>query len=382
MGFIGGVHLLPATGEFTYDTIPHTGARGRASRNSALNTFYAPGGTKTDYSYAIDQLQAAHPECTTVSVVCAWFGNSLDASSCQHLSVDQLHRRVVPARRGRILCAGHWRVSGLTQGSSGPHPAAHASDGSAVYGGTPSDPSIVRCIRDLKARGFKVVFYPFILMTAAGYPWRGRITYGSDLSAAATNAVNAFLGSAARSAFTPDPVNLTVAYSGSPTDYSYRRMILHYAMLCAVAGGVDLFLIGSELRGLETLRGPAWTKAGTTDGSGYAIWDYPFVAGLGALADDVRAIFDSQGLTRRARSRREPHRLFRRLVGLDGLAAPWRRTGNGRILTFCGPIQTSMSSVSTITSRCRTGRLATAAWTPRTGSPPRPRALGRRRLPP
>ena len=34
-------------------------------------------------------------------------------------------------------------------------------------------PSIVRCIRDLKARGFKVVFYPFLLMTASGYPWRG-----------------------------------------------------------------------------------------------------------------------------------------------------------------------------------------------------------------
>ena len=117
----------------------------------------------------------------------------------------------------------------------------------------------------------------------------------------ATAAVDAFLGPAATTDFTPDPVNLTVAYSGSPTDYTYRRMILHYAWLMTVAGGVDLFMIGSELRGLETIRGPAWTRAGTTDGSGYAIWDYPFVAGLQALADDVRTIFDSQSLTKNLR---------------------------------------------------------------------------------
>ena len=35
-----------------------------------------------------------------------------------------------------------------------------------------------------------------------------------------------------------------------PDEWSLRRMILHYAHLCAAAGGVDAFLIGSELRGL------------------------------------------------------------------------------------------------------------------------------------
>ena len=32
---------------------------------------------------------------------------------------------------------------------------------------------------------------------------------------------------------------LTVAYSGALDDYSFRRMILHNAHLCALAGGVD-----------------------------------------------------------------------------------------------------------------------------------------------
>ncbi len=197
-----------------------------------------------------------------------------------------------------------WQVSGLTQDTSGLIPLPTTSGGSAVYGGTPSDQSIVRCIRDLKARGLRVMFYPFLLMTCAGYPWRGRITFAPDLSEAATNAANAFLGSAPPDAFIPDPINLTVGYTGSPTDYTYRRMILHYAWLCTIAGGVDLFLIGSELRGLETLRGATWTPAGTTDESGCALWDYPFVSGLLTLASDVRAVFDGQGFTRAAASPR------------------------------------------------------------------------------
>jgi len=288
-----GVHLLPSTGEFSYDTVAYEGQRVAGSMQ-AINAYFAPGGSKTDYSYAIDQLQAAHPECATVSVVCAWFANSLDAASCQIYPST-----TYPGGTFQQIGGGSdlWRVSGLNQGSAGL--IALPSIGSSfVYGGTPSDQSIVRCIRDLKARGFKVVFYPFLLMTASGYPWRGLITHSPDVSSAATNAVDAFLGSAAASDFTPDDVNLTVAYSGSPTDYTYRRMILHYAWLATIAGGVNLFLLGSELRGLETIRGPAWTPAGTLDGSGNAVWDYPFVAGLQTLANDVRSIFDGQSLTK------------------------------------------------------------------------------------
>jgi uncharacterized protein (TIGR02217 family) len=296
MGFVGGVHLLPATGEFTYDTIPHQAAQAGGAM-AAVNTFYAPGGSKTDYSFAIDQLQAAHPECGTVSVLCAWFGDSLNAATCRIYPSTNFISGAFQRRSGSSWIAEPWRVSGLTQSSPGLIPIP-TSGGGAVYGGTPSDQSIVRCIQDLKSRGFKVVFYPFILMTASGLPWRGRITYAPDANTAATAAVAAFLGSAAHSQFTPDPANLTVAYAGTPTDFTYRRMILHYAWLCALGGGVDLFLLGSELRGLETIRGSSWTKAGTTDASGYAVWDYPLVAGLQALATDVRAIFDSQGLTK------------------------------------------------------------------------------------
>ncbi len=299
-----GVHLLPSTGEYTYDTIPFTAAQHSFSTGTlfgaeSVNTYYAPGGSKTDYSYAIDQLQAAHPECTTVSVVCSWFFNSENAADCNiYPSTIFLLGEVWEVESG-VPVETHWMVSSLTeQDFPGVIPIPTTANGSYVYGGTPSDPSIVRCIRDLKSRGFKVVFYPFLLGTAAGYPWRGRITFSPDISSAATAAVAAFLGSAAVSEFTQDSVNLTVAYSGSAYDWTYRRMILHYTNLCCVAGGVNLFVIGSELRGLETIRGPAWTPAGTTDANGCAVWDYPFVAGLVTLANDVRTVFDNAGLTR------------------------------------------------------------------------------------
>ena len=63
---------------------------------------------------------------------------------------------------------------------------------------------------------------------------------------------------------------------GGASGWNYRRMILHYASLAKSAGGVDAFLIGSELRGLTALR-DADNK-------------FPFVAKLCSLAADVRAM--------------------------------------------------------------------------------------------
>jgi len=296
MSYILGVNLLPSTGEFTYDTVPYLGQRVTEPNLTSINR-YASGnsGTVTDYTIALDQLQAQLPGCETVALVIAWFGNSTDITACQiYPSTTYIGGAFQKAAGG----ADEWRCSGLTQSSPGLIPIPQVGP-SFIYGGTPSDQSIVRCLQDLKSRGLRTVFYPFILMTATGEPWRGRITYmGADISSAATTAVNNFLGPATLSQFSRDATNLTVAYSGSPTDYSFRRMILHYANLCVLAGGVDLFLIGSEFRGLETIRGPAWTKAGTTGADGKVTWDYPFIAGLIQLSDDVRAIFDGAGLAK------------------------------------------------------------------------------------
>jgi uncharacterized protein (TIGR02217 family) len=297
MADLFGVCLLPASGEFTYDTLPAQAKKSTETSFSPINAYFAPAGTRTDYSFALDQLQAAHPECQTVALICAWFGNSTDAATCQIYPSTNYIGGAFRTLANAAWSSANWQVSGLTQSSPGLIPIS-TSNGAATYGGTPSDQSIVRCIRDLRARGFRVIFYPFVLMDAQGKPWRGRIGLASDLTAATTQTVNAFLGAATPSQFTRDATNLTVAYSGALTDFTWRRFILHYANLCVLAGGVDLFLLGSELRGLEILRGPDWSPAGTTDANGHAQWDYPFVAGLAQLAADVRATFDAAGLAR------------------------------------------------------------------------------------
>lgn len=319
MGFVNGVNLLPATGEFTYGTTPRQGTRDTSNPSLpfvGINTYNdSPPFTgvflKTDYSYSIDQLQAAFPACTTVAIVCAWFGNNESIQFCQiYPSTTYVNFGASPFLgafqkwNGSGYSAEHWQCSSLTETSAGLINIPQNADGSFIYGGTPSDQSIVECIGDLKARGLRVVFYPFILMTSSGKPWRGRIGYFSaDVLAAATSAVNGFLGGALTSDFVRDFTNKTVAYNGpagthNVLDFTYRRFILHYANLCVVAGGVDLFVIGSEFRGLETIRGPGWTVAGTVDGGGNAIWDYPFVAGLITLSDDVRRVFDTAGFTK------------------------------------------------------------------------------------
>ena len=164
---------------------------------------------KTDCSYSIDQLQAAFPACTTV-------GGRLRLVRQQHnptSSAGFIHPRPhtsIPARsstprpgcHGRRLSKMEWVDMGTrliignahrasTEMSSGLIPIS-SPGGSFTYGGTPCDQSIVECIVDLKSRGLRVVFYPFILMDDGGKSWRGRITYSPDVSSAATSAVNGF----------------------------------------------------------------------------------------------------------------------------------------------------------------------------------------------
>ncbi|MGI8568050.1 MAG: baseplate megatron protein TIM-barrel domain-containing protein [Methylocella sp.] len=333
MGYVNGVNLLPSTGEFTYGTTDRTGQRVNEPSAVSVNTYAGQSAHRTDLDLAIDQLIAAFPACTTVAVVCAWFGNSTSVRSCQiYPSTTYLNNNTIinPATgmpwpmlahsfyfwNGSAYAPDQWRVSGLNETSAGLIPISQTGT-SFTYGGTPSDQSIVECIVDLKARGLRVVFYPFILMDAPGKPWRGRISYFSpDVSAAAASAVTAFLGSAATSQFTRDNVNKTVSYSGSPTDFTYRRMILHYANLCIVAGGVDLFLIGSEFRGLETIRGPSWTVSG---GGPPASWDYPFVTALVSHSRRRCAKCFRYGRVYQGHDESsQPDFVRGRLVGLDG----------------------------------------------------------------
>ncbi|MDX2274648.1 MAG: glycoside hydrolase/phage tail family protein [Hyphomonadaceae bacterium] len=234
---------------------------------------------------SLDQLQADLPNCDSVLLVVSWFGTDLRCGSCQiKPGVEIADKDTTPQ---------NWRVCGVTR--SGAYVVSESGGGPA-YGGTPSDASVLQAIAELKARGFKVGLYPFILMDVpagnglpdpyggaeqAAYPWRGRISVHPaigqpgtpDKTATAATQVAAFFGSAAPGDFGAS--GETITYSG-PSEFSFRRFILHYAKLAAVAGGVDFFVLGSELRGLTTVRSSAT--------------NFPAVSALQTLAADVRGM--------------------------------------------------------------------------------------------
>ena len=120
-----------------------------------------------------------------------------------------------------------WVVNGVERGAA--RVVSADAEGRPIYGGTPADFAVVQAIRELKARGLRVTFYPFILLdvpagndlpdpysdhaAALGqpaFPWRGRITCspaagyaGSvDKTAAAGSQVAALFGEAAPVSYT------------------------------------------------------------------------------------------------------------------------------------------------------------------------------------
>lgn len=280
---IKGVALIPGTGEYALATTPVHFEYGPGQNRSA-NVNSARG--KTDFAGSLDDLCEELEACGSISLVVSWFGDNLKCGSCEIApKVEQTDFDGVGMP---------WVVSGQTRATAS---AVGQVDDRPVFGGTPCDQSVIEAIGEIRARGREVMFYPFVLMDIlaenglgdpwseaidqAVIPWRGRITLEkapgqsgtSDKTAAAGAEVAAFFGSASASDFVQQEGG--VSYNG-PVEWSYRRFILHYAHLCAVAGGVDTFCIGSEMRGLTHIR----TGADA----------FPAVEALRSLAAEVRSI--------------------------------------------------------------------------------------------
>ncbi|MBW9090646.1 glycoside hydrolase/phage tail family protein [Rhizobium wenxiniae] len=259
---IRAVTIIPGATEHGYQTVQVTEKTGEGS-GRIINRHTTA--ALTDWQASIDELQALCPNLESVALVVSWFGTDLRAGHC----------RIVPGVEVEVRRdeSDPWSVAGIARGEAY---LVSRKDGSPAYGGTPSDGSVRAAIADLKARGLKVYLYPFLMMDVpqgngladsyggseqAAYPWRGRITCDpapgragtADRTAAARQQIDAFSGGAE----------------------GYRRMVMHYADFVGEAGGVDGFVIRSELRGLTQLRDEADR--------------FPFVEELVDLAGDVRA---------------------------------------------------------------------------------------------
>ncbi|MDK9698358.1 MAG: glycoside hydrolase/phage tail family protein [Siculibacillus sp.] len=279
---VRAVTIIPGGTEFGYAT-------------TAVTRSVAPGVTEsenrhvrhaaTDFVAALDELCGLCPNLKRIALVVTWFGDDLRAGHCRvEPRVEQASKTTRPLV---------WSVAGLEREVA---TLVSAIDGRPAYGGTPADAAVVEAITEIRSRGIEVMLYPFLSMDIpAGnglpdphggieqpaHPWRGRITChpapgtpGSpDGTAAAAAEIAAFVGTAAPGDFTV--ADGGVAYSG-PAEWSWRRMILHYATLANVAGGVEALLIGSEFVGLNAVRGEGGS--------------HPFVAALVDLVADVRAV--------------------------------------------------------------------------------------------
>ncbi|TCM86624.1 baseplate multidomain protein megatron [Rhodovulum steppense] len=280
---VQGVALIPGTGEYALATTPvHFEDAPGVVRSANVNT---PGG-KSDIAVSLDTLRGELPRVGSVVLVVSWFSGDLRAGMARIApGVEQDDIDGKPMR---------WRVAGLSRDEANVIPRI---EGRAIYGGTPSDQSVIEAIKALAEGGQEAVFYPFILMDQLQgntltdpysgeegqphLPWRGRITlsfapghpFSPDGTHEAAAEVADFFGSAQPEDFVFD--GQTVRYTGND-GWSYRRFILHYAHLCAAAGGVGAFCIGSEMRGLTTIRGPANS--------------FPAVEALRALAAEVRTV--------------------------------------------------------------------------------------------
>ncbi|MEM6621565.1 MAG: glycoside hydrolase/phage tail family protein [Pseudomonadota bacterium] len=287
---VRAVCMSPGTGEFALDpkasrVVFPAGGGQYANINNASGT--------PDMQAALDQLQSELPLCNQVNLVVSWFGNDLRCGRC----------RVEPKieQAGRSYAPDGWQVAGLST-STAPV-ISQSAEGRPNFGGSPSDCSVIRAIQEMASRGLAVTLYPFLLMDIVEgndldnpyggteqpvFPWRGRITLDrapglegtADQTADAIEEVDAFFGTATAADFTVDSGKVT--YTG-PDEWTWRRFVLHLAALGAAAGGVEAICIGTELRGLTTIRS---SKT-----------DFPAVQQLIALAAEVRALLPNTKIT-------------------------------------------------------------------------------------
>lgn len=214
------VVIIPGSGEFVYDTVCQNKSfgnlingkwcqRGTASKiNKHNNT------SKTDSIVALDQMKKELPNLKWVAPVVTWFTDHTDIKDAA------LNPAVEYKDLTTITFPDEWQVAGRNRYSA--HDIKKVNN-KPIYGGTPSDNSVVRYLDELKNRGYSIMFYPMFFINLYDKPWRGR------LSGSAQDVENFF----------------------NKSD-GYNAFILHYANL--VKGKVDAFLIGSELVSLTKIK--------------------------------------------------------------------------------------------------------------------------------
>lgn len=217
---VKSINLIPGSGEFVYDTKIQTKINGydlagkwiQTGPKETINANNA--NNQADVKVSLTEMQKTFPNLEWVSIICTWFADSLDISTATI-------KPKVEYKTGTITEPDQWSVAGIARSAA--DEITKDGNGRPIYGGTPSDSSILNLITELQSMGYKIMFYPMIFMDMETKPWRGNMTgNASDVS---------------------DFFSRT---SG------YNDFINHYADL--VKDKVDAFIIGSEMKALTSIQ--------------------------------------------------------------------------------------------------------------------------------
>ena len=245
---VSAITMIPGSGEFVYDTKTQRKLNGgyimgtfyETSKATILNNHTATENTNAVDS--LDDLIKTFPNLEWVSLVVSWF--------CDNVNSD--YANVYPACEwdSMITKPEDWQVAGIKRTKA--RVVGRDAKGNMRYGGTPSDNSVVRYVKEMKKRGLKVCLYPMLMVDTDQKPWRGHMT-GS------ANKINTFF---------------------TKTN-GYNQFIKHYANL--LKDDIDAIIIGSEMKGLTSVKASNGT--------------YPAVDCFCNLAQEIKGIVGNRVIT-------------------------------------------------------------------------------------
>ena len=148
------VTLIPGASEFGYDTAVVSQMR-RPRRPTAPENRHVAEPRHRRRGVARPTCRRSAPTLERVALVVTWFGDDLRAGHCTH-------RARGSRPRASSTTAIGWAVAGLTRARRRVR-CRRSTAGRPMAARRPTS-SVIRAIRELKARGLKVTLYPFVMM--------------------------------------------------------------------------------------------------------------------------------------------------------------------------------------------------------------------------
>ena len=180
----------------------------------AVMTLPGTGENSSADTSSIDEMLEAMPNLEWVSIVVLWFATDIDiAKSIIRPGIEKNSEEY----------GDNWLISSYDRTDAHQIYRSNQLDPTKVrYGGTAPDSDVLSYIQEIKDKGLKVAFYPFIMVDDSSKSWRGSIT--------------------------GDAEDVSSFYNEQ-----YKPFIMYYAEL--LQDVVDMFYIGSELEGLTSIKG-------------------------------------------------------------------------------------------------------------------------------